>query len=197
MLKFFPEEKQVHLLDLATGTADQLICLLENQENIIKAIGLDLADQMMHIGKKKMEEKHYRHKISFIQADAQKLPFEKNSFECVTMSFGIRNIEDPSTCLQEIFRVLKTNGRCLILEMSIPENLFWKKIYLFHLRKVLPFLGDVIAKNKKAYHYLNQTTETFAYGKKFLCMLKMAGFKKVIAHPLTFGAVTLYVADKK
>lgn len=196
LIKCLPDQKQIHLLDLATGTGDQLISLLESQENIIQATGLDLAEEMMKIGKKKIEDKHYRHKVNFVKADAQDLPFENGSFECVTMSFGIRNMESPQKCLKEIHRVLKKGGRCLILEMSVPQNKFWKKLYLFHLRKILPNLGGFIAKNKKAYRYLNESTETFSYGKDFLKLLREAGFAKNKAIPLTFGAVTLYIADK-
>lgn len=196
LLKSLPDQKQIHLLDIATGTADQMICILEEQDNIIKATGLDLAEEMMKIGKKKIEDKHYRHKVNFVTGDAQNLPFEENSFECVTMSFGIRNVESPIICLKEIYRVLTNQGRVLLLETSIPKNKILKKIYHFHVRKLLPLLGSLLAKDRKAYRYLNQTTETFAHGKSFMNLLKEAGFTNIKAQPLSFGAVTLYSADK-
>ena len=196
LLKSMPEHKLIHLLDLATGTGDQMISLLENHESIVKATGLDLARQMMDIGKKKIEDKPYRHKVSFVHGDAQKLPFEENKYECITMSFGIRNVESPLKCLKECYRVLTPKGRLLILEMSIPKNKFIKKLHLFHLRKLLPNIGGFIAKNRKAYKYLNETTETFSYGNEFLELLDEAGFQNIKATPLTFGAVTLYSGDK-
>lgn len=196
LLKSLPDQKQIHLLDLATGTADQLICLLENQENIVKAVGVDLAEEMLKIGRKKIEDKPYRHKVSFLNADAQDLPFENNSFECVTISFGIRNVESPIKCLKEMHRILTKGGKALILETSIPKNNLLKKMHVFHLRKILPLLGGILAKNRKAYQYLNLTTETFAHGKSFTSMLKEVGFTNVVAEPILFGAITLYSGEK-
>lgn len=196
LIKQLPNHNQIHLLDLATGTLDQLICLMESTDCIVKAVGIDLAENMLQIGRKKIENKPYRHKVQLLKADATSIPFEKESFECVTISFGIRNVESLDTCLQEIFRVLKKGGRCLILEMSMPKNPFWKSLHLFYLRHVLPNLGGLISNNKKAYRYLNQTTETFPSGNDFCKLLIDHGFQNVKAHPLTFGAITLYQADK-
>jgi demethylmenaquinone methyltransferase/2-methoxy-6-polyprenyl-1,4-benzoquinol methylase len=196
LLKALPDQRQIHLLDLATGTADQLICLLEHQENIVKAVGVDLAEEMLKIGKKKIEDKPYRHKVSFVKADAQELPFEDNSYECITMSFGIRNVESPQKCLKEMYRLLTKGGRALILETSIPKNELLKKLHSFHLKKVLPLIGGLLAKNRKAYQYLNKTTETFSHGKSFVNLLKEAGFTNVSAETILFGAITLYSGDK-
>lgn len=194
--KNLPNKNQIHLLDLATGTGDQLISIMESKESIIEALGIDLSKEMLAIARKKIEEKHYRYKVTLEIGDATSTSYENASYDCVTMSFGIRNVENVLSCLKEIFRLLKTGGRALILEASMPKNLFIKKFHLFYLRYLLPNIGAILSKNKKAYKYLNKTTETFPCGENFCSLLKEAGFEKIKMIPLTFGAVTLYIADK-
>lgn len=140
--KYLPDAKKMHLLDLATGTADQLIALFESKSTSIRsAIGLDIAAEMLLLGEQKIQTKPYAKQIELQIGDAMHLPFEKGSFHACTFSFGIRNVKDPLHSLEEIFRVLKPNGRCLILEFSLPPPPF-KWPYLFYLRRILPWLGE-------------------------------------------------------
>lgn len=196
LAKHLPEAKKIHLLDLATGTADQLIALFESKSTSIRsAIGLDIAAEMIMLGEQKIQSKPYAKQIELQIGDAMHLPFEEKTFHACTFSFGIRNVKDPLSALEEIFRVLKPNGRCLILEFSLPPSPF-KWPYLFYLRHILPWLGGKLSRDPKAYRYLNQTIESFPSGAAFVSLLKRAGFTKIKAHQMALGAVTLYVGEK-
>jgi len=198
LTKFLPRGENLRFLDLATGTADVPILLCAKIKNSVCPyfLGVDLADKMLEIGRKKIARKNLADKISLKHADAHNLPFEANTFDCATMAFGIRNMQDPLLVLQQIYRVLKTEGRVLILEFSLPRNKIWQKFYLFYLRKVVPILGGLFSGNLKAYRYLNQTVETFPYGREFCSLLKQAGFKETAAHPLMGGVASIYAGEK-
>jgi demethylmenaquinone methyltransferase / 2-methoxy-6-polyprenyl-1,4-benzoquinol methylase len=196
MAQFLPPLESIRLLDCATGTADQIISLCELCPKISEAIGIDLSKEMLQIGLRKLKNKSYKHQVLLQEASALALPFENNSFDCVTMSFGIRNVVDVSTCLQEIFRVLKPKGRALILETSIPSHPLFKTLHMLYIRKLLPRLGGWISKQKDAYEYLNRTAETFPSGQAFCQLLQENGFSHAIFHPLSFGSVTIYQGDK-
>lgn len=192
---YLPLKKDLKILDLATGTADQLIALFEGGAKIEKAIGIDLAQEMLAIGKEKISRKNYKKKIELIQADAQNLPFHDASFHAATFSFGIRNVSDALLSLKEIYRVLQPEGVALILEFALPPRpLRWA--HLFYLRYILPNLGAFFSKNKAAYCYLNQTIESFPQGKDFCDLLETAGFTQVRIKKMGFGAVALYIGSK-
>ena len=194
--QFLPPNAPLTILDLATGTADVLITLCQSCARVTSAYGLDLADQMLDIGRRKVNKAGLDGKIKLQNADANQIPFAEKYFNVVTMAYGIRNVENPQKVLSEIYRVLQDNGRTLILEFSLPVNRFIKAVYLFYLKHVIPILGSIISGDKSAYRYLNQTIETFPYGSEFCGLLQAAGFKSVQAHPLCFGIVTIYQADK-
>ncbi len=179
------------VLDIATGTADVLVSVLKKRK-IKMAVGVDRSWNMLRIGKSKIKDK----RVSFVIADGMKLSFKAESFDSVTIAFGIRNMSDPELCLQEILRVLKSGGRAIILEFSIPKNPIIKAIYMFYLRHVLPFLGKTISGDHYAYRYLNKTIETFPCGSDFLNLMKKAGFSKTSLFPQTFGICTIYVGKK-
>lgn len=196
MGSFLPTKEEITLLDCATGTADQLITLMQHHPNIVCAAGIDLAEQMLEMGRQKLELLPFKDKVTLLKASALDIPFPDNTFECVTMSFGIRNVTNPSACLQEIYRVLKPGGRVLILESSIPSVPVLKKFHLLYLRKILPWIGGQISRKKDAYVYLNKTIETFPHGKQFCHLLEINCFSKTKMYPLMLGAVTIYQADK-
>jgi demethylmenaquinone methyltransferase/2-methoxy-6-polyprenyl-1,4-benzoquinol methylase len=191
-----PKDKPLRLLDLATGTGDQLIAALKSRSKIEEAIGLDLASEMLKIGEKRIAKMRFTQKCHLVVGSATAIPYPEDNFDAATISFGIRNVTDASLCLKEMHRVLKEEGKAIILEFSLPKNPFFLKLFLFYLRKVVPFLGGFLSKERTAYTYLNATVETFPHGDAFLMLMRQAGFKKAAAYPQTFGVVTLYVGEK-
>ncbi|MFS8563334.1 MAG: bifunctional demethylmenaquinone methyltransferase/2-methoxy-6-polyprenyl-1,4-benzoquinol methylase UbiE [Rhabdochlamydiaceae bacterium] len=191
-----PKKGKIRLLDCATGTCDQIISLMNKKVGVQRAVGIDLAREMLKIGKRKLERRPYSHLVELQEASIDAIPYPENSFDCATVSFGIRNVPDVSACLKEIYRVLRKDGKILILEFSLPSSFLLKKLYLFYLRKCLPKIGGWLSKNAQAYHYLNETIESFPYGNAFSSLLGQAGFTNIKATPLTGGVATLYEGDK-
>jgi len=184
------------LLDLATGTGDQIFSIFDKYPKIGKAYGVDLSSHMLAIGKDKLKKKKYEQKVSFIEEDAQNLSLEDESVDCVTISFGMRNMPDPTKCLDEMWRVLKPGGKALILEFSLPKSAPIRRAHLFYLRNILPKIGRLVSKHHRAYTYLNETIEAFPYGEAFCSLLKKSKFDSILSFPLTFGIATLYSAKK-
>jgi demethylmenaquinone methyltransferase / 2-methoxy-6-polyprenyl-1,4-benzoquinol methylase len=194
--KYLPRKKGLSILDCATGTGDQILALLKNAESIEKIFGIDLSEEMLEIGRKKIAKTPLSEKVFFQKASILSIPYQDSSFDLVTISFGIRNVTDVSLCLEEIKRVLKPGGKLFILETSTPKSPFLKKLHLFYIRKILPKIGGWISQKKYAYEYLNETAERFPSGEEFCILLRKANFMKVQCHPMAFGAVSLYTADK-
>jgi len=192
LAKHLPLKPHLQILDLATGTGDQIAALYRAKLSIEKVVGIDLSEEMLAIGRKKLKAIPA---VTLLKGDAQKLSFVDESFDAASFSFGIRNVSNPSASLEEIYRVLRKRGRCLILEFSMPSS--WiRPFFLFYLRKILPRLGGALSKKRAAYKYLNQTIETFPSGEAFLTLMKNAGFSNLKALPMNFGSVTLYVGEK-
>lgn len=191
-----PLSEDLQLLDIATGTGDQLIKLMQSCSNITSALGIDVAEEMLLRGREKLLHEGLEKRATLICASALELPLKEESVDCTTISFGIRNVGDPLAALKEMHRVLKTHGRALILEFSLPRNRVVRMGYLFYLRHILPRVAGWISGNKAAYVYLNRTIEQFPCGEAFCSLMRQAGFNKVRAIPLTFGVATLYVGEK-
>lgn len=195
--RYLPIHHSIRLLDLASGTGDQIFCLMDHVRNIKSAIGIDLASDMLKRAKKKSEGKPYATNVSFLEANACRVPLNDETIDCVTMSYGIRNVSDPRQCLQEMYRVLAPRGRALILEFSLPENSLLRVLHLFYLRRIVPLIGGLITRNTDAYTYLNKTIETFPYGAVMGSLIEDVGFVNVQVIPFTLGITTLYVAEKE
>ena len=196
MTKKLPQRKNLQALDLATGTADVALTL-SKQPQIAHVKGLDLSKEMIAIGRKKVEKANKRGLISLDIGDGTQIEAEDESFDVATISFGIRNFSDPDKSLRDIYRVLKPEGRLLILEFSLPKNRLVRAVYFFYFRNLLPWIGNLVSKHKDAYTYLNESVEHFPYGKEFAQKMENANFKNVTYTPLTFGIATLYCGDKK
>jgi demethylmenaquinone methyltransferase/2-methoxy-6-polyprenyl-1,4-benzoquinol methylase len=193
--KNLPERSNLKVLDLATGTADVAI-VLSKSEKVSHIQGIDMSKGMIELGKQKVTNNNLDNKIELFIADGCNLPQEDNTFDVTTVSFGIRNFPDFKKGLSEKFRVLKPNGRSMIMEFSIPSSAIVKFVYLFYFRTILPFVGNLFSGHGDAYSYLNQTVEDFPYGNDFADVMKDVGFKNVRFIPLTFGIATLYIGDK-
>ena len=195
-VRYLPKQAGLRLLDLATGTGEQLIAIIKKAKQVQKGLGLDVSREMIRIAQRKIQGKPYAHRITLMEGDATRLSLPENAVDCITMSFGIRNVTGVDKCLNECFRVLAPNGHLMILEFSIPKNAWIRRIYFFYLRHVLSILAGWISHSPSAYRYLYQTIHTFPCGGAFCQRLKQAGFERVRAHPLTFGIVTIYTGKK-
>lgn len=194
--KHLSDKKDQIIADVATGTADLMFSICSKRKDVKLAIGIDMALKMLEIGRSKIKKKGFDDRISVAQGDAAKIPLGDKKVDAVTIGFGIRNVTDVPLVLKEMYRVLKQNGRLLILEFSLPSNLIMKPLFKFYLRYILPVLGSLISGDRKAYRYLNKTVESFPYGAEFCRLIEDAGFAKVDRYPLSFGIATIYCGEK-
>ena len=197
LTNFLPAKDNLKVLDLATGTADVLISLFKNSPSMQTGYGIDMAEKMLAIGEKKVIKQKLDKQIILQPGDAHKIPFNDQTFDSVTIAFGIRNMTGHQQVLSEMYRVLNKEGRAIILEFSLPENLLLRALHLFYLRFVVPAVGFLFSGHYSAYRYLNQTIEEFPYGKNFCKVISDAGFQNASCHPLMFGIASIYVGDKK
>jgi len=196
MARLLKDRGDLDLLDLATGTGDQLISLARHGLPLRRAVGLDMAERMLECGREKIRRAGLQDLLELRGGDATDIPFEAASFDAVTISFGIRNVVQVDRALREMRRVLRPGGRALILEFSLPGPVWIRGPYLFYLRHVMPRLGAWVSGDGGAYRYLNQTVETFPYGEAFCVLMRDAGFTGVQAHPQTLGIATIYQGDR-
>lgn len=182
------------VLDIATGTGDVAIAAIA--ANPDKIIGVDISEGMMEIGRKKIAERNLDKIISLQQGDSEQLQFENESFDAVTVAFGVRNFQHLEKGLLEMLRVLKPGGKVFVLEFSKPTMFPVKQFYGFYSRYILPFVGKKISGDSAAYTYLPESVKHFPSGKAFGEVLQKCNFKSVIIKPLTFGIVTLYIGAK-
>ena len=184
------------ILDLATGTSDLAIALAKyNPQAYI--IGVDFSEKMLAIGKEKVKKQGLENQIDLQLGDAAALPFEDQSFDAVTVAFGVRNFEDLQQGLSEICRVLKPNGQVFILEFSMPEKFPIKQAYQLYFKHILPKIGKQVSKDAWAYSYLPESVERFPKPATFLQTLNGNGLHEATARSLTWGIATLYTAHKK
>ncbi len=194
VIQLVTETQPKNALDIATGTGDLAISMA--QEGIQKVVGLDLSEGMLSVGRKKIANSSLAHKLELIQGDSEALPFEENSFDAITVAFGVRNFETLENGLKEIYRVLKPGGIFVVLETSVPTKFPFKQGYNIHCKYILPTIGKIFSKDKVAYKYLSDSAAVFPYGEKFNNILKKIGFINVKDKPQTFGVATIYTASK-
>lgn len=195
ILKIIASKNPKNILDIATGTGDLAILMSETKAE--KIIGLDISAGMLEVGRKKIATKNLSNKIEMIQGDSENLPFENDSFDAITVAYGIRNFETLEKGLAEILRVLKPNGTFVILETSNPTKTPYKQFYKFYTKNILPLIGKIFSKEKNAYGYLSESANGFPYGEALNNILRKIGFIDVADLPQTFGAATIYSASKK
>ena len=195
MLKHISNRTQGDALDIACGTGDLTLLLVEDPR-ISNVTGIDLSTKMLELGQKKIEKKRLNRSIFLEVGDGVNIPYPDHSFALVTIAFGIRNFSDPVTSLQNIYRILKPGGRALIMEFSLPKNRLFKSLYLFYFRHILPLIGRLISRHREAYRYLNKSVEDFPHGPSFIKLMEQAGFKRVQCQRLTLGIVSIYKGDK-
>lgn len=182
------------VLDVATGTGDLAISLVETGAE--KIIGLDLSEGMLEVGRRKILKKELDEKIEMVVGDSEKLSYADNSFDAITVAFGIRNFENLDKGLSEILRVLKPNGIFVILETSVPTKTPFRQGYFLYTRYILPLIGRIFSRDKSAYAYLSESASNFPYGEALNNILTKIGFINATALPQTFGSATIYIASK-
>ena len=176
------------IVDLATGTGD-LALALQRRLPHAPVTAADFSEEMLAIAKRKGVRQT-------MIADAMHLPFADWSVDCVTVAFGLRNMEDYGGALREMSRVLASNGHLLVLEFSLPARPILRAAYRFYLHRCLPVLGSLLTKTKSAYDYLGDSIEQFPNGDAMLRLMESNGFTQAVAEPLTGGIVTIYTAQK-
>ena len=191
VLKHYPHQ---HILDVASGTGDFAI-LAEKILQPKEVIGIDISDGMMDIGKRKVLKAGLQNKISFQHEDCADLSFNDNTFDTVTVAFGVRNFEDIDKCFSEVVRVLKPGGVFLFLELSTPEQSPMKQLYGWYSEKVMPVMSNLFATEQSAYEYLPKSVQVFPQGRQMMLILKKNGFRNIRLRRLTLGICTLYIAE--
>lgn len=182
------------ILDIATGTGDLAINLTQTKANSI--IGLDISEGMLNVGRKKIDKLNLSSTIKMVVGDSENMPFDNNSFNAITVAFGVRNFENLEKGLSEIYRVLKPGGTFVVLETSVPTKFPFKQGYTFYSSKILPLIGKMFSKDKVAYKYLSDSAAKFPFGKAFNNILEKTGFIAIEDKPQTFGVASIYVAKK-
>jgi demethylmenaquinone methyltransferase/2-methoxy-6-polyprenyl-1,4-benzoquinol methylase len=184
-----------NILDVATGTADMPI-LIFNKFKTPKIIGIDISKDMIAIGEKKIKQQQLEKFIQLQEGDSENIPFTDNSFDAATVAFGVRNFENLEKGLAEVYRILKPNGKFVILEFSHPKNAVFSVIYKLYMKTITPKFGKIFTNNNEAYQYLQQSILAFPEGNVFLGIMEKAGFKNVYLKKLSFGICTIYCGNK-
>ncbi|HVZ98294.1 MAG TPA: bifunctional demethylmenaquinone methyltransferase/2-methoxy-6-polyprenyl-1,4-benzoquinol methylase UbiE [Chitinophagaceae bacterium] len=194
-IKMLVPDRPKKILDVATGTGDFAITCY----NILKPeliTGIDLSEGMLEIGRKKIENLGLSNQILLLKGDGEAIFFGDNSFDAVTVAFGVRNFGNLEKGLSEIRRVLKPGGKLIILEFSKPSLPVFKNLYNLYMRFVTPKVGKLISKNKDAYQYLNDSVQQFPEKKTFIQILNKTGYRNSFYKTLSLGICTIYCSEK-
>lgn len=184
------------VLDVATGTADLAIATAQ-KVNLQKINGIDLSEEMLNIGREKIAKLGLTGKIELQKADAERIPFADNTFDAITVAFGARNFENLEAGLNEMQRVLKPNGICVVLEFTMPTVFPVKQLYNFYFRRILPLIGKKISQSETAYTYLPESVQAFPQRADFLQIMNKCGFVGTYFRSLSFGIAAIYVGVKQ
>ncbi|MDQ6812120.1 MAG: bifunctional demethylmenaquinone methyltransferase/2-methoxy-6-polyprenyl-1,4-benzoquinol methylase UbiE [Bacteroidota bacterium] len=184
------------VLDVATGTADVAI-LTHKLLHPNKITGIDISEGMLDIGRQKIKKLGLTSEIELLKGDSETIAFADNTFDAITVAFGVRNYQNLEKGLSEMLRVLKPGGKLVVLEFSRPKQFLFKGVYNFYMNTIAPRFGKLIAKNKDAYQYLNDSVQRFPEGQQFIAILKHVGYTPTYSKPLTLGICTIYCGSKK
>ncbi|RNC64321.1 bifunctional demethylmenaquinone methyltransferase/2-methoxy-6-polyprenyl-1,4-benzoquinol methylase UbiE [Proteiniphilum sp. X52] len=191
-LRKYPHKQ---LLDIATGTGDFAI-LAQKILQPEKITAVDISEGMMNVGKEKVKAKGLEDIITFEVQDCANLTFADNSFDAVTIAFGVRNFEEIDKSFQEILRVLKAGGLFLFIELTTPRETPMKQLYATYTQYVMPLLSGIFSTEQRAYRYLPESIAAFPQGREMMWILKKNGFTNIRLRRYTLGIVTLYMAEK-
>jgi demethylmenaquinone methyltransferase/2-methoxy-6-polyprenyl-1,4-benzoquinol methylase len=183
------------IIDVATGTGDFAIEAMKLHPVSIK--GIDISEKMLGIGREKARRLGIGNLLEFINCESEKICFSDNSFDIALAAFGVRNFSDPLKGLSEMSRVVRQGGIAVILEFSKPSDAPFRQVYNLYFRYLLPFMGRIFSKDRRAYRYLNESVMEFIEGEEFIDMMKKAGFEKVTQAKVSWGIATIYSGFKK
>ena len=193
-IRTLQEIKPKRILDIATGTGDFAIAALKlNPEEVV---GVDISQGMLDMGIEKMKKKKVDHIIKMRLGDSEKLPFEDESFDALTVGFGVRNYENLEKGLSDMLRILRPGGKAVILEFSKPKKFPIKQLFGFYSKRLIPFIGKTISKDKRAYAYLPESVEAFPEGQDFMDIMSKLGYKNVASKLVSGGIATIYTGIK-
>lgn len=183
------------ILDVATGTGDVAI-MTYHMLHPKKITGIDISDGMLELGRKKLQKLNLTESIELRTGDSEGIPFEDNSFDAVTVAFGVRNFQNLEKGLREMYRVLGPGGKLVVLEFSKPSKGAFRGLFNLYMNVITPSVGKFFAKNKNAYTYLNHSVQAFPEGQTFLNIMHEAGFTQTYLKKLTLGVCTIYCGSK-
>jgi demethylmenaquinone methyltransferase/2-methoxy-6-polyprenyl-1,4-benzoquinol methylase len=195
-LGFLKELQPKKILDVATGTGDVAIMA----SGLLKAeaiTGIDISEGMLEIGRKKIQRLGLQDAIELLKGDSETINFKDNSFDAVTVAFGVRNFQNLEKGLSEILRVLKPGGKLVVLEFSQPKMPFVKSFYNLYMKVVTPNMGKLFSKNRNAYQYLDASIKKFPEGENFKHILENLGYINLQYKPLSAGICSIYCGAKK
>jgi demethylmenaquinone methyltransferase/2-methoxy-6-polyprenyl-1,4-benzoquinol methylase len=194
-IKQLSEIKPKSMLDVATGTGDVAI-MASGLLHPLKITGIDISDGMLEVGRFKVKKAGLQDTIELLNGDSEAIKFDDESFDAVTVAFGVRNFQNLEKGLKEIKRVLKPGGKLVILEFSRPRFPFVRSIYNLYMKLVCPRIGKLFSKNRTAYQYLDESIKKFPEGKNFTNILDNLGYQKTYSKPLSLGICTIYCGEK-
>lgn len=194
-IRRLPRAEGQRILDVATGTAD-LALEIRRQLPTATVTGVDISNEMLEIGRGKIRAKAWQECIELLEGDSENLPFEDNTFDGITVAFGVRNFENLEKGLSEMQRVLKPGGKLVVLEFSRPRVFPFKQIFTAYFKYLLPNIGRFTSKDPRAYRYLYESVQAFPDGDRFLDILQRTGFERGACTPLTLGICSIYESSK-
>lgn len=188
------EVRPLKILDVACGTGDFTIQIAQKASRGSEVIGVDISEGMMAVGREKIRKSGVSAELYV--ADCEDLPYSDNSFDRISVGFGVRNFEHLEIGLKEMYRVLRPGGKLVILELSVPTNPFLRWCYKLYFLKILPAIGGLVSGDRGAYEYLPDSVLHFPRPDKFIPIMNSAGFDVVEHTPLTLGICRMYVGKK-
>ncbi len=194
-VKLICKECPARILDVASGTGD-LAILLARKIPSSSILGVDISEGMLELGARKVEEAGLSPRVAFSVADCLHLPLEDNSFDCVSVAYGVRNFQNLLAGYKEMFRVLRPGGMLCVIELSTPDSPLVRPFYRFYTKAVIPAVGRLVSKDIRAYSYLPESIAAVPKGELMLNLIREAGFNDARFRPLTFGVCTIYTAYK-
>ncbi len=188
--------KQAAILDMACGTGDVIHEILRQKGAGNVIIGSDFSTGMLQLARKKINSVASSSQVFLVAGNALQMPFKPEIFDAVSIAFGIRNINDKRSALKAFYDGLKKDGMIVILELTTPQKGFFRSLYLFYFRRILPMIGWIVSGEIKAYQYLPDSVINFPSSREFADIMLSAGFSNVTWQKLTFGIATLYTGNK-